>query len=139
MLDFIDWLDRKSEITAETVSNLRGSGQKALVYLGRYLYRGVIQEKDILRCADGRVSFRYRDAKTGRMEVRTLSGAAFLWLLLHLVLKLAPSSAQMPAKLRPVLQCPCCGAAMQIVRRRMCPAEPAGRAPDGALAGVAML
>ena len=26
---------------------------------------GVIQEKDILRCADGRVSFRYRDAKTG--------------------------------------------------------------------------
>ena len=26
-----------------------GSGEKALVYLGRYLYRGVIQEKDILR------------------------------------------------------------------------------------------
>jgi hypothetical protein len=26
-----------------------GSGEKALVYLGRYLYRGVIQEKDIVR------------------------------------------------------------------------------------------
>ncbi len=27
-----------------------GTGEKALVYLGRYLYRGVIQEKDILSC-----------------------------------------------------------------------------------------
>ena len=43
-----------------------GSGQKALVYLGRYLYRGVIQEKDILRCADGRVSF--RDRKSTRLN-----------------------------------------------------------------------
>ena len=25
-----------------------GRGEKALAYLGRYLYRGVIQEKDIL-------------------------------------------------------------------------------------------
>ncbi|MGH8859485.1 MAG: transposase [Polaromonas sp.] len=32
-----------------------GSGEKVLVYLGRYLYRGVIQEKDILRCEDGQV------------------------------------------------------------------------------------
>ena len=35
-----------------------GTGEKALVYLGRYLYRGVIQEKDILRCDNGQVSFR---------------------------------------------------------------------------------
>jgi len=27
-----------------------GSGDKALVYLGRYLYKGVIQEKDIIAC-----------------------------------------------------------------------------------------
>ena len=27
-----------------------GDGQKALLYLSRYLYRGVIQERDILRC-----------------------------------------------------------------------------------------
>ena len=143
-----------------------GSGEKALVYLGRYLYRGVIQEKDILRCKDGQVSFRYVEAKTGRMEVRTLSGAAFLWLLLqhvlpkgfrrarnfgflhpnskrlmallHLVLKVPPHPLQMPVKLRPVLQCPCCGGAMQIVRRRMCSSVP-GREPDEILAGVAML
>ncbi len=30
-----------------------GTGEKALIYLGRYLYRGVIQEKDIVACNDG--------------------------------------------------------------------------------------
>ena len=127
-----------------------GSGEKALVYLGRYLYRGVIQEKDIVRCSDGQVSFRYRDAKTGKMALRTLSGAAFLRLLLqhvlpkglrrarnfgflhpnskrliallHLVLRVVPPSAPIPLKPRPTMQCPCCGQPMQIVRRRMCPA-----------------
>ncbi len=143
-----------------------GSGEKALVYLGRYLYRGVIQEKDILSCEDGQVSFRYRDAKTDKIEVRTLSGAAFLWLLLQhvlpkgfrrarnfgflhpnskrliallqLVLKIAPSPVQACVKPRPTFCCPCCGAAMQIVRRRMAAPMP-GREPDATLAGVAML
>jgi hypothetical protein len=50
-----------------------GDGSKALLYLGRYLYRGVIQERDILRCDDnGNVTFQYRHAKTDRMAVRTL-------------------------------------------------------------------
>lgn len=143
-----------------------GSGGPALVYLGRYLYRGVIQEKDILSCEDGRVSFRYRDAKTSKIEVRTLSGAAFLWLLLQhvlpkgfrrarnfgflhpnskrliallkLVLKIAPHPVQAWVKPRPALRCPCCGEAMQIVRRRMA-APTLGREPDETLAGVAML
>ena len=143
-----------------------GSGEKALVYLGRYLYRGVIQEKDILRCEDGQVSFRYRDAKSGKMQQRTLDGAAFLWLLLQhvlpkgfrrarnfgflhpnskrliallqLVLKIAPSPLQAWVKPRPALRCPCCGEAMQIVRRRMA-APTLGRAPDETLTGIAML
>ena len=35
-----------------------GDGQKALLYLSRYLYRGVIQEADILRCDDkGNVTY----------------------------------------------------------------------------------
>ena len=63
-----------------------GAGEKALVYLGRYLYRGVLQEKDILACEDGQVSFRYQDAKTQRRQTRTLPGADFLWLLLQHVL-----------------------------------------------------
>ena len=143
-----------------------GSAEKALVYLGRYLYRGVIQEKAILRGEDGQVTFRYRDAKTDTMPVRTLSGAALLWrllqhvlpkgfrrarnfgflhpnskrliTLLHLVLKVVPSAVQAWVKPRPTLRCPCCGAAMPIVRRRRCPPAP-GREPDATLAGVAML
>jgi hypothetical protein len=43
-----------------------GTGKKALVYLGRSLYRGVIQEKDIVACERGQVTFRYRDSKTDR-------------------------------------------------------------------------
>ena len=58
------------------------SGASALIYLGRYLYRGVIQEKDIVACKDGQVTFRYRDAKTGQVERRTVPGALFLWLAL---------------------------------------------------------
>ena len=32
-----------------------GTGEKALIYLGRYLYKGVIQEKDIVACENGQV------------------------------------------------------------------------------------
>ena len=63
-----------------------GNGEKALVYLGRYLYRGVIQERDILRCADGQVTFRYRDSASGKNTTRTVGGAHFLWLVLQHVL-----------------------------------------------------
>ncbi|KQZ27057.1 IS91 family transposase [Duganella sp. Root1480D1] len=128
-----------------------GSGAKALVYLGRYLYRGVVREKDIVACGNGQVSFRFQNARTGKAEVRTVSGAQFLWLvlqhvlpkglrrarnfgflhpnckrliaLLHLLLKFVPP--QGPALLRPrsPIKCPCCGAAMQIVRTRI-PAVP---------------
>ena len=83
-----------------------GNGEKALVYLGRYLYRGVIQERDILRCADGQVTFRYRDSASGKNTTRTLGGAHFLWLVLQHVkpqgisaltqLWFAPSQLQAP-------------------------------------------
>ena len=63
-----------------------GSGDKALVYLGRYLYKGVIQEKDIIACKDGLVTFRYQDSKTKKIQTRTLPGAQFLWLILQHVL-----------------------------------------------------
>jgi hypothetical protein len=63
-----------------------GAGEKALVYLGRYLYRGVLQEKGILASDDRQVTFRYRNSKTHRSETRTLPGADFLWRLLQQVL-----------------------------------------------------
>ncbi len=62
-----------------------GNGDKALIYLGRYLYRGVLREKDILHCEDGQVIFRYTE-NSGNVCTRTLDGADFLWLLLRHVL-----------------------------------------------------
>jgi hypothetical protein len=126
-----------------------GSGEKALIYLGRYLYRGVIAEKDIVACDNAQVSFRYRNAKTGKMERRSVSGAHFLWLvlqhvlpkglrrarnfgflhpnckrliaLLHLLLKFAPGRALAWFKQRAPLVCTCCGAVMVIVKTRIRP------------------
>lgn len=63
-----------------------GNGQKALIYLGRYLYRGVIAEKDILRCENGQVTYRWRDSSTKKAVMRTVSGAEFLRLVLQHVL-----------------------------------------------------
>lgn len=133
-----------------------GSGEKALVYLGRYLYRGVIREKDIVACGDGLVSFLYRDAKTGRQERRTVPGAHFLWLvlqhvlpkgfrrarnfgflhpnskrliaLLQVLLKFAPSRTPAGILARPAMRCPCCGATMVIVKTRLRPSF-SGSAP----------
>jgi hypothetical protein len=126
-----------------------GSGEKALVYLGRYLYRGVIREQDIVACSDGRVSFLFRDARTGCVERRTVAGAHFLWLvlqhvlpkgfrrarnfgflhpnsrrliaLLHVLLRFAPEFAPTRIRQRPPMLCPCCGAVMVIVRTRLRP------------------
>ncbi|MBP7485685.1 MAG: IS91 family transposase [Comamonas sp.] len=63
-----------------------GNGEKALVYLGRYLYRGVIAEKDILRCEGTQVTYRWRDSKTNKPAQRTVSGVEFLRLVLQHVL-----------------------------------------------------
>ena len=141
-----------------------GSGEKALVYLGRYLYRGVLQEKDILACENGEVTFRYQDSKTRKTCTRTLSGADFLWHLLrhvlpkgfrrarnygflhpnrkrliHLLqvlLKLRPVPVPAVLRPRPVLTCPCCGGRMKILRTQISPHEGYTRIQDG-VAGAA--
>ncbi len=53
--------------------------------MGRYLYRGVLSEKNIVADSDGMVSFCYQDNK-GKRQIRTLPGGEFLWLLLKHVL-----------------------------------------------------
>ena len=140
-----------------------GSGEKVLVYLGRYLYRGVIQERDIISCENGQVTYRWRDSKTKKMTLRSVSGATFLWLVLQHVLPkgfrrarnfgfLHPNCKRMIALLkllvfkqpaapltppapRPQLLCTCCGSPMVIVRRRILPsiAEPPTCKSEGSL------
>lgn len=63
-----------------------GRGEPALKYLSRYLYRGVIAERDILAHRNGQVTFRYVESGTGQTRTRTLPGADFLWLILKHVL-----------------------------------------------------
>ena len=127
-----------------------GAGGPALVYLGRYLYRGVVAERDIIAYDQEHVTFRYRDSATHKTAVRTVSGATFLWLLLQHVLPkgfrrarnygfLHPNSKRLitllkllvfklqttlptPRTPRAPLLCRCCGSPMAIIRRRIRPA-----------------
>lgn len=63
-----------------------GKGQPALKYLSRYLYRGVVSEKNIVANQNGKVTFKYINSNTGKTQYRTLNGEDFLWLVLQHVL-----------------------------------------------------
>jgi hypothetical protein len=63
-----------------------GKGLPALKYLSRYLYRGVISEKNIISNKNGLVTFKYTESKTKKARVRSVKGEDFLWLLLRHVL-----------------------------------------------------
>jgi len=124
-----------------------GKGNKALIYLGKYLYKGVIQERDILKNENGMVTFRYFNSKTKKYQNRTVTGEYFLYLLmlhilpkgfrrtrcygflhpgskkliklLQLVLRINPFRMTKEIKERPKITCPACGAAMRIVKTRI--------------------
>lgn len=63
-----------------------GRGQEALQYLARYLYRGVISNRNILDDDGTNVTFRYQNSRDRQWQTRTLPGEDFLWLLLQHVL-----------------------------------------------------
>lgn len=120
-----------------------GKGDKALLYLGQYLYRGVIKEKDILACKNGKVTFRYKNSKSKKYQIKTIDALQFLWQVFCHVLPrgfrrareygfLHPNSKRLikiiqwmfrvnPQKgcdkirRRKRMVCPCCGAFMNIV------------------------
>jgi len=124
-----------------------GTGEKALLYLSRYLYRGVISEKDILSCENDKVTFRYKNSKTKKYQSKTVSAVYFLWLVFQHVLPkgfrrareygfLHPNSKKLLrilqwifrlnpnkwiAKLKPrkKMVCGCCGALMKVVATQL--------------------
>ena len=124
-----------------------GNGDKAFIYLGKYLYKGVIQEKDILNCEKGKVTFRYIDSETGLHKTRTVTGEKFLYLLmlhilpkgfrrarcygflhpcckklikfLQLVLRINPLNIKKKLKERAKIICPACKATMEILMTRI--------------------
>jgi hypothetical protein len=118
-----------------------GKGITALKYLSRYLYRGVISEKNIVSNQNGRVTFKYIESKTGNTRYRTLKGEDFLHLIMQHVLPkgfrrvrdygFLHSNAKkllllvqlilhvvlkgIEQRSRPVFKCPCCKSSMVIV------------------------
>jgi len=63
-----------------------GSGEPALVYLARYLYRGVVNEKNIINYDGDKVTFRYQDSDSKQWKTKTESAVNFLWRILQHVL-----------------------------------------------------
>lgn len=63
-----------------------GRGEQALQYLARYLYRGVISNRNIIADDGTHVTFRYRDGITGDWKTRRERGELFLYLILLHVL-----------------------------------------------------
>jgi len=132
-----------------------GNGDKAIIYLGRYLYRGVIREQDILQCENGHVTFRYLHAKTGQYRTRTVTGEYFLYLLmlhvlpkgfrrarcygflhpcskklirfLQMLLRISPLIMYKKFRKRANITCSVCGAKMKIIRT-MIPKPPTRQA-----------
>jgi len=118
-----------------------GKGITALKYLSKYLYRGVISEKNIISNQNGQVTFKYIESKTGDTRYRTLKGEDFLRLIMQHVLpkgfrrvrdygflhsnaKKLLSLVQLilhvvikgiEQRLRPVFKCPCCKSLMVIL------------------------
>ena len=122
-----------------------GNGDKALEYMGRYLFRVAISNNRILKLENGKVTFRYTDSKSGKSKIVTLQALEFIRRFLQHVLPhqfikvryygfLAPAAKKSLNRLRkmlfmtdkndeqlkkenpsPVLLCPVCGTPLQWV------------------------
>ena len=129
-----------------------GSGEHALTYLGKYLYRGVLPEKNIITVNKKTVTYRYQESKTKKWRYKTLSGAEFLWKRLQHVLpkrfrrtrnygflhpnskrliqviqlrfSIDPNRFKIHQREKPKLTCPCCGGNMHFTAFRIPPNDP---------------
>ncbi|MCP5417698.1 MAG: transposase [Chromatiaceae bacterium] len=63
-----------------------GTGEKAIQYLSRYLYRGVLLDSQLLQDDGTHVTFRYRESRTKKMRTRKLKGEKLMRLLMLHVL-----------------------------------------------------
>ena len=71
-----------------------GSGEQVLHYLGRYLYKSPLPNSRIERFADGKVTFRFRSHRSGKVVHQTLPAHSFLQRLLQ---QCCPSACTMSA------------------------------------------
>jgi len=79
-------LPKKTPLKWVTQCEAVGRGESAYVYLARYLYRGVITEKNIIKEGQNYVTFKYQENQSKQWQTRTEPVAKFLWLVLQHVL-----------------------------------------------------
>ncbi len=113
----------------------------AHISLSRYLYRGVISEKNIIANKNGLITFKYIESNTGNTQYRTLKGEDFLKLIMQHVLPkgfrrvrdygflhgnakkllflvqliLYVAIKEIEQRPRPTFKCPCCKSPMAIL------------------------
>ena len=118
-----------------------GTGITALKYLSRYLYCGVISEKNIISNQNGMVTFKYTESKTKKIQFRTLKGEDFIELIMQHILPkgfrrardygflhgnakkllflvqliLYVKIKEIEHRPRPVFKCPCCKSPMVVL------------------------
>ena len=63
-----------------------GNGEKAIEYMGRYLFRVAISNNRIVKLNNGKVTFRYTESKTGKTKIITLNAQEFIRRFLQHVL-----------------------------------------------------
>lgn len=108
-----------------------GSGQKALDYLGRYVFRIAISPSRLQSLQDGQVTFRYRDNRTQQIKYLRLPVAQFVQRFLQHILPkglakvrhyglATPACTERHAQARALLQ------RLPPVSRPMPPASPKG-------------
>lgn len=127
-----------------------GNGINALKYLSRYLYRGVISEKNIVSNQNGMVTFKYIESETKETRFRTLKGEDFIRLLQQHVLPrgfrrirdygflhsnakkllflvqliLSVTIKKIEHRPRPAFKCPCCDSPMIVLGFRQTLGKP---------------
>ena len=91
-----------------------GNGESAMEYMGRYLFRVAITNNRIIKLKDGKVTFRYKENKSGKTKIVRLTALEFIRRFLQHVLPhnfmkvryygfLAAASKKKVAKLRKML------------------------------------
>jgi len=55
-----------------------GDGNRAIEYMGRYLFRVAISKNRIIKFENGKVTFRYTDYKSGKTKIVTLEALEFI-------------------------------------------------------------
>lgn len=55
-----------------------GKGEAAFTYLAKYVYRTAISNNRIISCSNGKVTFSYKDSKTGESKLQSVDAMEFI-------------------------------------------------------------